>query len=83
MFDVHRTSEKSILNDLGRKEWEAIAYVEQSNTTLLKRPLKDHPKHHSIESRSGRAADHVAYDIARDTVALQKSAWDKSVEEKP
>lgn len=27
---------KSILNDLGRKEWEAIAYVEQSNTILLK-----------------------------------------------
>src|SRR5512144_1656792 len=35
---------------------------------FAKRPTK----HHSIENRSGRAADHVAYDIARDTVALQK-----------
>jgi len=66
---------KAILNDLGRKEWEAVAYVEQSNTILLK-------DRQSIENRSGRAADHVAYDIARDTSRCRSREWDESVEAK-
>jgi hypothetical protein len=69
LFDVQRTSEKSILNDLGREKREAVAYLVQSNTVLL----KDRRSITPIENRSGGAADHVECDIARDTVALQKS----------
>jgi Domain of unknown function (DUF4177) len=36
-----REKHEQILNDLGRDEWEAVAYVAQSDTVLLKRP----PKH--------------------------------------
>ena len=29
-----------ILNDLGREDWEAVAYIAQSSTVLLKGPAK-------------------------------------------
>ena len=35
-----REKHEQILNDLGRDEWEAVAYVAQSDTVLLKRPTK-------------------------------------------
>ena len=35
-----REKHEQILNDLGREEWEAVAYVAQSDTVLLKRPTK-------------------------------------------
>jgi Domain of unknown function (DUF4177) len=35
-----RQKHEEILNDLGREEWEAVAYVSQSDTVLLKRPVK-------------------------------------------
>ena len=31
-----REKHEQILNDLGRDEWEAVAYVAQSDTVLLK-----------------------------------------------
>ncbi|HEX7232793.1 MAG TPA: DUF4177 domain-containing protein [Candidatus Binatia bacterium] len=33
-----REKHEHILNDLGREEWEAVAYIAQSDTVLLKRP---------------------------------------------
>ena len=33
-----RDKHEQILNDLGREEWEAVAYAFQSDTVLLKRP---------------------------------------------
>lgn len=35
-----REKHEQILNDLGRQEWEAVAYIAQSDTVLLKRPAK-------------------------------------------
>ncbi len=35
-----REKHEQILNDLGREEWEAVAYAAQSDTVLLKRPAK-------------------------------------------
>ena len=35
-----REKHEQILNDLGREEWEAVAYAAQSDTVLLKRPVK-------------------------------------------
>ena len=35
-----REKHEQILNDLGREEWEAVAYIAQSDTVLLKRPAK-------------------------------------------
>ena len=35
-----RKKHEQILNDLGREEWEAVAYAAQSDTVLLKRPVK-------------------------------------------
>ena len=35
-----RKKHEQILNDLGREEWEAVAYAAQSDTVLLKRPAK-------------------------------------------
>ena len=35
-----RQKHEEILNDLGRERWEAVAYVSQSDTVLLKRPVK-------------------------------------------
>ena len=35
-----RQKHEQILNDLGREEWEAVAYAAQSDTVLLKRPAK-------------------------------------------
>jgi hypothetical protein len=32
-----REKHEEILNDLGREEWEAVAYIAQSDTVLLKR----------------------------------------------
>ncbi len=37
-----REKHEQILNDLGREEWEAVAYVTQSDTVLLKRAAKRH-----------------------------------------
>jgi len=37
-----REKHEQVLNDLGREEWEAVAYIAQSDTVLLKRPAK-HP----------------------------------------
>ena len=37
-----REKHEEILNDLGREEWEAVAYIAQSDTVLLKRPA-EHP----------------------------------------
>ena len=37
-----REKHEQILNDLGWEEWEAVAYIAQSDTVLLKRPVK-HP----------------------------------------
>ena len=37
-----REKHEEILNDLGREEWEAVAYIAQSDTVLLKRAAK-HP----------------------------------------
>jgi hypothetical protein len=34
-----REKHEQILNDLGREGWEAVAYVAQSDTGLLKRPI--------------------------------------------
>jgi uncharacterized protein DUF4177 len=39
-----REKHEQILNDLGREEWEAVAYIAQSDTVLLKRPAK-YPTH--------------------------------------
>jgi hypothetical protein len=39
-----REKHEEILNDLGRQDWEAVAYIAQSDTVLLKRPAK-HPTH--------------------------------------
>jgi uncharacterized protein DUF4177 len=33
-----REKHEQILNDLGREDWEAVAYIAQSDTVLLKRP---------------------------------------------
>jgi len=33
-----REKHGEILNELGREEWEAVAYIAQSDTVLLKRP---------------------------------------------
>ena len=35
-----REKHARILNDLGREDWEAVAYIAQSDTVLLKRPAK-------------------------------------------
>lgn len=35
-----REKHEQILNDLGREDWEAVAYIAQSDTVLLKRPTK-------------------------------------------
>jgi hypothetical protein len=35
-----REKHEQILNDLGRDEWEAVAYIAQSDTVLLKRSVK-------------------------------------------
>jgi hypothetical protein len=35
-----REKHEQILNDLGREDWEAVAYAAQSETVLLKRPAK-------------------------------------------
>ena len=35
-----REKHEQILNDLGRCGWEAVAYTAQSDTVLLKRPVK-------------------------------------------
>jgi hypothetical protein len=35
-----REKHEQILNDLGREECEAVAYAAQSDTVLLKRPVK-------------------------------------------
>ena len=35
-----REKHEQILNDLGREDWEAVAYIAQSDTVLLKRPAK-------------------------------------------
>ena len=32
-----REKHEQILNDLGREDWEAVAYIAQSDTVLLKR----------------------------------------------
>ena len=36
-----REKQEQILNDLGREGWEAVAYVAQSDTVLLKRPASN------------------------------------------
>ena len=51
-----REKHEQILNDLGREEWEAVAYVSQSDTVLLKRPAR-HPRD---EKESSSAADSTA-----------------------
>jgi len=45
---------------LGREECEAVAYIAQSDTILLKRPAKDS----TIEKRPGNAGDHPRRVIA-------------------
>jgi len=44
-----REKHEQILNDLGREEWEAVAYVAQSDTVLLKRPAK-----HAADRKTSR-----------------------------
>jgi hypothetical protein len=55
-----REKHEQILNDLGREEWEAVAYIAQSDTVLLKKPAKDS----TIEKRPGNAGDHPRRVIA-------------------
>jgi hypothetical protein len=51
-----REKHEAILNELGREGWEAVAYVAQSDTVLLKRPAT-----HSVkEKESDTAADPTA-----------------------
>jgi hypothetical protein len=49
-----REKHEQILNDLGREEWEAVAYIAQSDTVLL----KDRRSVLPIEKRPGSAGDH-------------------------
>ena len=51
-----REKHEQILNELGREEWEAVAYAAQSDTVLLKRPLMQP----TIGKKSGSAADPTA-----------------------
>ena len=46
-----RKKHEQILNDLGREEWEAVAYVAQSDTVLLKRPTKHDADRKAIRPR--------------------------------
>jgi hypothetical protein len=46
-----REKHEQILNDLGREEWEAVAYIAQSDTVLLKRPAKHVPDRKAIRQR--------------------------------
>ena len=55
-----REKQEQILNDLGREEWEAIAYAAQSDTVLLKRPAK-----YGAENQSASAGSHGRGDSGR------------------
>ena len=46
-----RAKHEQILNDLGREEWEAVAYAAQSDTVLLKRPAKHATDKKTIRQR--------------------------------
>ncbi len=46
-----REKHEQILNDLGRDEWEAVAYAAQSDTVLLKRPAKQSTDRKPIRQR--------------------------------
>jgi hypothetical protein len=50
-----RQKHEQILNDLGREEWEAVAYAAQSDTVLLKRPTKHAADIKTIRQRRGGA----------------------------
>ena len=39
--DERREKEETILNELGRAEWEAVNYDWGGSTALLKRPIAD------------------------------------------
>jgi hypothetical protein len=49
-----REKHEQILNELGREEWEAVAYVAQSDTVLLKRPAKHAADRKAIRQRAVR-----------------------------
>ena len=42
---------EEILNGLGREGWEAVAYAAQSDTVLLKRPVKHGPDRKTVRQR--------------------------------
>jgi hypothetical protein len=46
-----REKHEQILNELGSEGWEAVAYVAQSDTVLLKRPAKHVTDTKSIRRR--------------------------------
>jgi hypothetical protein len=46
-----RQKHEQILNDLGRQEWEAVAYHAQGDTVLLKRPAKHAADRKTIRQR--------------------------------
>jgi hypothetical protein len=49
-----REKHMQILNDLGREEWEAVAYAAQSDTVLLKRPFTEiNSLHRALRFRAG------------------------------
>jgi hypothetical protein len=51
-----REKHEQILNNLGLEGWEAVAYAAQSDTVLLKRPIR----HSSKRKESGSATDPTA-----------------------
>jgi Domain of unknown function (DUF4177) len=46
-----REKHEQILNELGREGWEAVAYVAQSDTVLLKRPANQAADRKPIRQR--------------------------------
>ena len=63
-----REKHEEILNDLGRQEWEAVAYIAQSDTVLL----KDRQSILPIENRPDNTSDHRRGLIACNRSALQR-----------
>ena len=46
-----RQKHERILNDRGREGWEAVAYVAQSDTVLLKRPVNNTAERKTVRQR--------------------------------
>lgn len=61
-----RDKHEQILNDLGREEWEAVAYAAQSDTVLLKRPAK-----HAAERKTSDIAGRYYFFFCFTRLALK------------